>query len=172
VYAKGNDIIHIEGDPHSPINQGTLCPNEIYVLRRVWVGSAHALIRQLAHAPTEPAEHARLACSASDGAMMRPIDEICREAIRLVEEALGKPPAELKAEVDVAERTIACVRDELIERLRAAPDPELRIALDNVNAALSLVVGIEYPLGGIQRDLLKQAHAALESALAHCVATA
>lgn len=26
VYAKGNDIIHIEGDPRSPINQGTLCP--------------------------------------------------------------------------------------------------------------------------------------------------
>ncbi len=26
VYAKGNDVIHIEGDPRSPINQGTLCP--------------------------------------------------------------------------------------------------------------------------------------------------
>ena len=26
VYAKGNDIIHVEGDPRSPINQGTLCP--------------------------------------------------------------------------------------------------------------------------------------------------
>ncbi len=25
-YVKGNDIIHIEGDPRSPINQGTLCP--------------------------------------------------------------------------------------------------------------------------------------------------
>lgn len=26
IYAKGNQIIHIEGDPRSPINQGTLCP--------------------------------------------------------------------------------------------------------------------------------------------------
>jgi formate dehydrogenase major subunit len=26
IYARGNDIIHIEGDPRSPINQGTLCP--------------------------------------------------------------------------------------------------------------------------------------------------
>jgi formate dehydrogenase major subunit len=26
VYVKGNDIIHVEGDPRSPINQGTLCP--------------------------------------------------------------------------------------------------------------------------------------------------
>lgn len=25
-YVKGNDVIHIEGDPRSPINQGTLCP--------------------------------------------------------------------------------------------------------------------------------------------------
>jgi len=26
VYAKGNTIIHVEGDPSSPINAGTLCP--------------------------------------------------------------------------------------------------------------------------------------------------
>jgi formate dehydrogenase major subunit len=26
IYAKGNDVLHIEGDPRSPINQGTLCP--------------------------------------------------------------------------------------------------------------------------------------------------
>jgi formate dehydrogenase major subunit len=26
VYVKGNEIVHIEGDPASPINQGTLCP--------------------------------------------------------------------------------------------------------------------------------------------------
>jgi formate dehydrogenase major subunit len=26
VYAKGDTVIHVEGDPRSPINQGTLCP--------------------------------------------------------------------------------------------------------------------------------------------------
>jgi formate dehydrogenase major subunit len=26
IYAKGDQIIHIEGDPRNPINQGTLCP--------------------------------------------------------------------------------------------------------------------------------------------------
>jgi formate dehydrogenase major subunit len=26
IYARGNDILQIEGDPSSPINQGTLCP--------------------------------------------------------------------------------------------------------------------------------------------------
>lgn len=26
IYARGNEIIHVEGDPRSPINRGTLCP--------------------------------------------------------------------------------------------------------------------------------------------------
>jgi len=26
IYAKGNTVLHVEGDPRSPINQGTLCP--------------------------------------------------------------------------------------------------------------------------------------------------
>jgi formate dehydrogenase major subunit len=26
MYAKGDEVIHVEGDPRSPINQGTLCP--------------------------------------------------------------------------------------------------------------------------------------------------
>jgi formate dehydrogenase major subunit len=26
VYARGNQVLHVEGDPRSPINQGTLCP--------------------------------------------------------------------------------------------------------------------------------------------------
>lgn len=91
--------------------------------------------------------------------------ELGHEAIRLLDEALGKPPAELKAEVDVAERAIAALRDGIIERWRTAPEPRLRAALDHVNAALSLVVGLEYPLGGLQRDLLKQARSALQSAL-------
>jgi formate dehydrogenase major subunit len=26
MYARGDDVIHVEGDPRSPVNQGTLCP--------------------------------------------------------------------------------------------------------------------------------------------------
>jgi formate dehydrogenase major subunit len=26
IYARGNHVIHVEGDPRNPINQGTLCP--------------------------------------------------------------------------------------------------------------------------------------------------
>ncbi len=33
VYARGNEVIHIEGDPRSPINQGTLCPKGAATVR-------------------------------------------------------------------------------------------------------------------------------------------
>jgi formate dehydrogenase major subunit len=41
VYARGNDIIHIEGDPRSPINQGTLCPKGAATLS--WVQNPNRL---------------------------------------------------------------------------------------------------------------------------------
>lgn len=50
-------------------------------------------------------------------------DELCREAILLLDDAMQKPPAELKAEVDVAERAVAALRDELIT-LKLAPPYE------------------------------------------------
>ena len=43
VYAKGNDIIDIEGDPRSPINQGTLCPKGAATLG--WVQNPNRLTR-------------------------------------------------------------------------------------------------------------------------------
>ena len=90
--------------------------------------------------------------------------QLCAEAIRLLGDALDKPPAELKAEVDVVERAIVALRDALIDRRRQAPTDTVRSGLDHVNVALSLVVGQEYPVGGLDRDLLKQARSALEAA--------
>jgi len=49
VYAKGNDIIHIEGDPRSPINQGTLCPKGAATL--AWMKSPHRLMKVKYRAP-------------------------------------------------------------------------------------------------------------------------
>jgi formate dehydrogenase major subunit len=43
VYARGNDIIHIEGDPRSPINQGTLCPKGAATLG--WVQNPQRLMK-------------------------------------------------------------------------------------------------------------------------------
>lgn len=83
------------------------------------------------------------------------------EAMRLIDNALAKPPTELSAEVDDAERAVAALRDALIDRFRQAPTSDLRRNLDGANVALSYLVGLEYPMGGLQRDMLQQARAAL-----------
>jgi formate dehydrogenase major subunit len=43
IYARDNDIIHIEGDPRSPINQGTLCPKGAATLG--WVQNPNRLTK-------------------------------------------------------------------------------------------------------------------------------
>ena len=49
VYARGDDIIHVEGDPRSPINQGTLCPKGAATLG--WLLSPQRLTRLKYRAP-------------------------------------------------------------------------------------------------------------------------
>ena len=49
LYAKGNDIIHVEGDPRSPINRGTLCPKGAGVLG--WMHNPNRLTRVKYRAP-------------------------------------------------------------------------------------------------------------------------
>ena len=94
----------------------------------------------------------------------------CRQAVELLEGALQSPPNELGEEVDEAERAVIRLRDGLIERLRHAPSSaeatRLRAPLNDVNASLSLLVGVEYPSAGIQRRLLEQARDTLKSVLA------
>ncbi|RJR55174.1 MAG: dehydrogenase [Desulfobacteraceae bacterium] len=41
VYAKGDRLIHVEGDPRSPINQGTLCPKGAATIS--WMRNPHRL---------------------------------------------------------------------------------------------------------------------------------
>ncbi|MBV9580179.1 MAG: hypothetical protein JO057_16450 [Chloroflexi bacterium] len=43
IYARGNDIIHVEGDPRSPINQGTLCPKGAATLS--WIQNPNRLTK-------------------------------------------------------------------------------------------------------------------------------
>src|ERR671926_974994 len=49
IYAKGNDIIHVEGDPRSPINQGTLCPKGAATIG--WLQNPRRLSRVKYRAP-------------------------------------------------------------------------------------------------------------------------
>jgi Molybdopterin oxidoreductase Fe4S4 domain len=49
VYAKDGHVIHIEGDPRSPINQGTLCPKGAATFG--WLTSPDRLTKVLYRAP-------------------------------------------------------------------------------------------------------------------------
>jgi formate dehydrogenase major subunit len=51
VYAKDGQVIHIEGDPRSPINQGTLCPKGAATFG--WLTSPDRLTKVLYRAPRE-----------------------------------------------------------------------------------------------------------------------
>jgi len=94
---------------------------------------------------------------------------LCRKAIELIEQAQQEQPRRLSEDVDESERAVVRLRDRLIGHLRedSASNGGARwhTALNHVNAALSLVVGIEYPAGGIQRDMLKQAADTLQALL-------
>jgi hypothetical protein len=95
----------------------------------------------------------------------QPPADLCREAIARLKQARQEQPRHLSEDVDEAERAIVRLRDELIDRLRREGAARTREALKHVNAALSLVVGVEYPAAGIQRKLLDQASTALHELL-------
>jgi hypothetical protein len=98
------------------------------------------------------------------------LHDACQRAIEHLEQAVDLPVPDLKREAAAAERETVRVRDVLIERLRAAPDDPradgVRLALDRVNGALALVLGVEYPVGPVNRQKLTQARTALAAVLA------
>lgn len=105
----------------------------------------------------------------AQAARSQPLGDLCQQAIALIERAQHEQPSELSEDVDEAERTVVRLRDQLIERLRRGDSSgevqSTQSALTTVNAALSLIVGVEYPAAGIQRKLLEQAGAALRKLL-------
>jgi hypothetical protein len=101
--------------------------------------------------------------------------DLYTQARTMITAALQQQPPRLGQEVDEIERTIVYLRDALIARLRqeqasGADTARTRRALDPVNTALSLVVGVEYPAGGIHRKMLEQAGAALAAVPAEALA--
>ncbi len=78
--------------------------------------------------------------------------------ISKLEDARNRPVAELERDLDEAQLLIVELRDSLIERLRRDErNGELRNCLDRSNLALSMIIGLEYPLGGFHREKIKQA---------------
>ncbi len=93
------------------------------------------------------------------------LERFRRKALHALDEALSQPASAATAEVDVAERAVVQLRDVLIEHIRAGPgEPDasrMRNILDQVNAAISLIVAVEYPVRGLQRQVLQQARDAI-----------
>jgi hypothetical protein len=96
--------------------------------------------------------------------------EQCQEALASLDRLLEITPNLRFEQIDMAEREIVRLRDDLIDRLRQDPPSEeaarLRSVLEHVNAAISLVAGVEYPGTGIQQKLLEGAQQALKAAVA------
>lgn len=93
----------------------------------------------------------------------------CRTIADHLDAAHDLAPAPLRAEIARRERDLTQVRDGLIARLRAAPPGDTaraRAALNGVNIALSLLFGVEYPSGSLERELLIQASATLRGVAA------
>ncbi len=88
----------------------------------------------------------------------------CERATQLMEGAIAEPTSALGEDVDRAEWLLVEVRDELIDALRSGAAADRR-PLDRVHQVLSLVAGVEYPLGGLHRDSLRRAADALRRAL-------
>ncbi len=97
---------------------------------------------------------------------LQTVADACRAAVAALDRALHAPPVQVGQEADLAEREVVRARDVLILRLRQNPNGDsagLRATLDRVNSALSLVVGLAYPMAGVERKLIEQARDALQS---------
>ncbi len=107
---------------------------------------------------------------------MPPIDEcqeeailiqLCQEAVTSLDNLLAAAPRERHQIVDRSEHAIVRLRDCLIERCRqettGGEASALRSALDQVNIAVSLITGVEYPGTGLQEKPMVQARDILKA---------
>ncbi len=91
---------------------------------------------------------------------------LCQKAVEQIEFALKQPPVKLDADADRSEQTLVHLRNALIGKHRQSRDlVEAQTAnkhLRQVNIAISLVAGVEFPATGIHRKGLKEAKGVLE----------
>ena len=106
---------------------------------------------------------------------MPPLDQSLavqmRQAIEKLTAAHEVPPRQVGRVIDDVENDVVRIRDALITRLRSDDAMQTRVQtramLDQVNIALSLLVGMEYPSAGVQRSLIEHARDALQRGLAN-----
>ncbi len=90
----------------------------------------------------------------------------CAQAIQTIEKVLATQPRQRSQLADFGERDLVRLRDCLIDQYRQAqPSAQERLvtALQQVNIALSLITGVEYPETGIHEPLLSEARDILKN---------
>jgi hypothetical protein len=79
-------------------------------------------------------------------------------ALVLIDQVLGKRPDKDDAALAACARELCVYRDALILRQRAAPtDADARERLSHVNAVLSVVLAVHFPIDAVPWDELEKA---------------
>ncbi len=86
-------------------------------------------------------------------------DQLLADARKRVQDTKESGPSQIKSEGYLAEKSIVRLRDYLIERSREHGDAEANVkeSLKKVNTALSLTVGLEFPLSSLKKKLVDDA---------------
>jgi len=89
------------------------------------------------------------------------IRRLLNDVIEKINTHQNAEASRLESEMGPVQNEISLLRNRLIEYYREqnspSTDSEIGQALSRVNTALSYVVGVEYPVSGIHRDLLSEA---------------
>lgn len=84
-------------------------------------------------------------------------EELPHEVLRSIDVLLKDQPDKVGHDFSDATRRLSCWRDILAERWRQTRADADRRSLDRVNAALSVVLGGQFPLGNVPWSHIKQA---------------
>lgn len=86
-----------------------------------------------------------------DAQLIKELSEEWDQALQALETVLDKRPGEHMAEISEAVRRLIRVRDRLIDMRRTEGlSPEGKEHLCHINAMLSVVASLEYPLAGLR----------------------
>ena len=72
-----------------------------------------------------------------------------REALQAIDKLLRDRPEKVGHDFSEATRLLCAWRDRLIEEWRKTQETSSRRDLERVNAAISVIVGGQFPLGGV-----------------------
>lgn len=91
--------------------------------------------------------------------------EAGRDALRHVDRALADRPKRDGATLKAALQALARFRDAVVERHRGADGARWRPALERINAVISVVMAIQFPIGEVRWAELEKARGWLDGVL-------